>query len=99
MDLTVNQAGSALRRFESYPLHCFRTFECCCSRAHRSEEAWMCWFSERRKLNTIIEGATPDNYAESTGEGCSARAATCSLLAVVDLSSKRLQRIKKFSIF
>jgi hypothetical protein len=24
MDLTVNQAGSALRRFESYPLQCFR---------------------------------------------------------------------------
>ena len=24
MDLTVNQAGFAIRRFESYPLHCFR---------------------------------------------------------------------------
>jgi hypothetical protein len=25
MDLTVNQAGYALRRFESYPLHRFRS--------------------------------------------------------------------------
>ena len=36
MDLTVNQAGFALRRFESYPLQVFWRSQCCCSTLGRN---------------------------------------------------------------